>query len=76
MRGERRARVLAAMKWEHGVWVWVLVYVALFFNPVYPLHLGRTVWFFVDLGTIVLFVMSASRFSRLAREADTEHPGI
>lgn len=30
-------------------WVWVLGILAVFFNPLFPLHLNREMWFVIDL---------------------------
>lgn len=42
-------------------WVWVLAIVALFFNPIIPLHLKRETWAFFDVGVAVLLLVSILR---------------
>jgi len=39
-------------------WIWIFGPIALLFNPVFPVHLSREIWRFVDIGTAVLFLTS------------------
>ena len=39
-------------------WPWVLGVVALFFNPIVPVHLTRETWGFIDVGVALLFLVS------------------
>ena len=39
-------------------WCWVLAIVALFFNPVIPVHLERGTWEFIDVGVALLLLVS------------------
>ena len=36
-------------------WVWIMGFIALFFNPIIPLHFGREVWLVADVLVAVLF---------------------
>ena len=38
------------------VWVLLFGFLALLFNPVYPVHLNREVWFVLDLGATAIFI--------------------
>ena len=39
-------------------WVWALAIVALFFNPIIPVHLNRETWAFIDVGVALLLLVS------------------
>jgi hypothetical protein len=35
-------------------WTWILGFIALLFNPLFPLHFGRELWSIIDLGVAVI----------------------
>ena len=39
-------------------WAWALGIVALFFNPIIPVHLMRETWGFIDVGAALLLLVS------------------
>jgi hypothetical protein len=39
-------------------WVWIFGGIAILFNPIIPIHLGRDTWAIVDLGVALIFVIS------------------
>ena len=39
-------------------WAWALGIVALFFNPIIPVHLTRETWGFIDVGAALLLLVS------------------
>ena len=39
-------------------WAWALGIVALFFNPIIPVHLTRQTWGFIDVGAALLLLVS------------------
>jgi len=39
-------------------WAWALGIVALFFNPIIPVHLTRETWGFIDVGAALLLLIS------------------
>lgn len=43
-------------------WTWIMGLLALVFNPVIPLYLGREFWIFVDLTATVIFVIFLKKF--------------
>ncbi|MCD6151640.1 MAG: hypothetical protein J7J70_08350 [Deltaproteobacteria bacterium] len=47
-----------AYKSEEQAWAWVFGFVALVFNPLIPLHLGRDLWMVVDFLVAVLLIIS------------------
>lgn len=53
----------AAESHKNG-WVWVLAVVALFFNPIIPVHLNRETWAFIDVGVAVLLLISVVALDR------------
>jgi hypothetical protein len=48
-------------------WIWVLAIVALFFNPMIPVHLTRETWAFIDVGVAVLLLVSIVALDRNIR---------
>ena len=36
-------------------WLWTMLVLAALFNPIWPVHLGRSVWFVLDGVSIALF---------------------
>lgn len=46
---------VAESKLEQGVWFWALVACALIYNPIFKFSLGREIWEFVNVATIVFF---------------------
>jgi Family of unknown function (DUF6804) len=49
------------------VWMWIMVGVALLFNPVFPLHFTRSQWVWVDVLAGVLFLFSLGLTGRFFR---------
>jgi len=47
-------------------WAWVLGIMALIYNPLFPLHLTRTIWSVVNLVTVLIAIASV----RFLRESD------
>ena len=47
-----------AYEWQRRMWVWIMVAVAVLFNPVVPVHLTREIWGVIDVGAAVLLVVS------------------
>lgn len=45
-------------------WLWVFGGMAIFFNPLLPIHLGRANWALIDVTTAVVLVVSAFTHSR------------
>lgn len=39
-------------------WAWVFGSIAILFNPIIQIHLGRQIWAIVDLGAATLFAIS------------------
>ncbi len=39
-------------------WAWVFGMIALIFNPIFPIHLGREIWAYVDIITGIIFLSS------------------
>lgn len=42
-------------KGNKSAWVWIMGFIALFFNPIVPLHFGREAWAVFDVAVAVLF---------------------
>jgi hypothetical protein len=47
-------------------WVWIFGFVAILFNPFFPIHLNRDWWFIIDLVTGLFLIASifALKFAR------------
>jgi hypothetical protein len=54
------ATLIAVVGWRERsstqVWSILLSLIAVLFNPIVPIHLNRSAWFFLDLGTAGVFV--------------------
>jgi len=37
-------------------WMWTMVFIALLFNPLIPIHLDKVMWSFIDLIVAVAFI--------------------
>ncbi|MGH7901122.1 MAG: DUF6804 family protein [Thermodesulfobacteriota bacterium] len=38
-------------------WMWVMVFIALLFNPLIPIHLDKTTWLLIDIIVALLFIV-------------------
>lgn len=47
-----------ASKNEKIYWSWVMMGVAILFNPIFPIHLDRQIWKTIDLFTAIIFGIS------------------
>ncbi|MFA4907250.1 MAG: DUF6804 family protein [archaeon] len=47
-----------ACKSKKQAWIWIFGFIALVFNPLIPLHLGRDLWVVVDLLVAVFLIIS------------------
>ncbi len=48
-----------ALTWQRTWVVPVFTLVAILFNPIVPVHLSRSTWQPIDIGTAVIFVLAA-----------------
>lgn len=62
--------VLSAVKTRSAAWRWIWAAVALVFNPLFPLYLGRDLWRIVD-GVAILVVLGSIRDKSDARARST-----
>jgi hypothetical protein len=51
-----------AYRSERQTWTWIFGFIALVFNPLIPLHLGRDLWVGVDLLVAVFLIISVFAF--------------
>ncbi len=61
--------VFEAVKSRNQSWAWVFGIGAIIYNPVFPLHLGRSVWSVVNIASVVVIFAS---FSGLAAKTRTD----
>lgn len=57
-----------AYKSERQSWIWIFGFIALVFNPLIPLHLGRGLWKVIDLLVGVFLFISIFAF-KLPKES-------
>ena len=64
---------VAYQSFEHEKqgWVWVLGITALFYNPIFPVHLNRALWSIVNVVTIGIAVVSILALRVEDKEQDT-----
>jgi hypothetical protein len=51
---------LIASALDRKAWVVALILTGILFNPIAPIHLGREVWFWLDLMAAALLLLSLS----------------
>ncbi|UCF06570.1 MAG: hypothetical protein JSV33_05960 [bacterium] len=39
-------------------WAWLFVAIAVFFNPIYPIYLTRSIWAPIDIAAAIIFLAS------------------
>ncbi|GEM_PF-4913476 len=39
-------------------WIWLFGFIAILFNPFFPVHLGREIWQIVNVITAIIFLIS------------------
>ncbi len=39
-------------------WIWIFSIVALVFNPIFPVHLSRATWAYIDIAAGIIFIGS------------------
>lgn len=54
---------------NHLGWAWLMVFLALLFNPIEPVPLGRQVWMAVDAMSAFVFVLVGYRARTAQRRA-------
>jgi len=57
-----------AYRSERQSWIWLFGFIALVFNPLIPLHLGRGLWKVIDLLVAVFLFISVFAF-KLSEES-------
>jgi hypothetical protein len=43
---------------EKQVWIWIMVIIAILFNPIAPIYLSKETWVLIDLITSIIFLIS------------------
>jgi len=51
-----------AYKSERHAWTWIFGFIALVFNPLIPLYLGRDLWVVIDLLVAIFLIVSIFAF--------------
>jgi len=52
-----------AHKSQRQIWIWTFGFIALVFNPLIPLYLGRDLWMVVDLLVALFLIISIFAFN-------------
>jgi len=45
-------------KYKNDRWIWVFGTIALIYNPLFPIHLNRTVWSIINILTVIIYFVS------------------
>lgn len=63
---------LAYKSWQEKInlWMWIFFIIAILFNPIIPIYLGRTLWAIIDI--IVAAVLIVSIFQLKLNEKNYE----
>ena len=48
----------AAYKLERRMWIWLMVIIAILFNPIFPIYLDKETWVAIDFVVAFLFLVS------------------
>jgi hypothetical protein len=57
--------VFQAAERDKSGWIVPFAIVALLFNPIFPVHLNREIWAFVDVGVAALLLVSIVAVNRV-----------
>jgi len=57
---------LNAYKLKFKFWTWTFGITAIIYNPIAPFYLGRSIWLFCNIVTIILFLLSLYFLDRFA----------
>jgi len=48
-------------KQKNEKWLWIFVILAVIFNPLFPFHLGLSIWIIVDVVAVVFLIVSMKK---------------
>lgn len=51
----------AAHHFDRSVWFWIMLIVAILFNPIAPIHLTKEIWVVIDLIIAILMFVSIKK---------------
>jgi|GEM_PF-517941 len=54
----------SAYKRENSVWAWIFVFIAILFNPLFPIHLNREAWSFINIIVVMILLVSILKLSK------------
>lgn len=54
--------IFCAFEWERKNWAWIFGCLAVLFNPIFPVALGREIWSIVDVAVAVFLLISIPIF--------------
>jgi len=54
---------------KETVWTWALLFIAILFNPVFPIHFPKEIWMVIDIALGITFLLQ-SRKTRRATESN------
>jgi hypothetical protein len=50
--------VIIAQKLEMVGWLWIMIAIAILFNPIFPIYLDKGTWALIDLATAIILLLS------------------
>jgi len=63
-----------AFKQKQEGWIWILIILALFYNPIFPVHLTREIWTIVNIVTIIIIQSSVFLLPGNKQKKDSSKP--
>ena len=49
---------------KNKLWLWVFIAMVSIYNPFFPIHLNRSIWSFVNISTIIVYVVYLKKIFR------------
>lgn len=50
--------IYIASKLEKRIWIWIMIIIAILFNPIVPIHLVKETWAVIDFIAAIVFFVS------------------
>ena len=56
--------IWVASKLEEQGWIWLMVVIAILFNPIIPVHLDKGIWVVIDFIAAIIFLVSIFKIKK------------
>jgi len=53
---------------KKNVWIWLMVGIAILFNPIAPVHLDKETWVIIDFIVAIIFLVSVFRVKSVVND--------